>query len=118
MLDIKLFRTEPDLVKAKVAKRGMDAQVVDDVLALDEQRRQLIGEAEQMKAERNKVSGEIAQKKRNKENADDVIAEMRDLGDKIKASDEQLTKVILYLVFLILFMTMCQKVLQMKTMWN
>ena len=92
-LDIKLFRTEPDLVKAKVAKRGMDAQVVDDVLALDEQRRQLIGEAEQMKAERNKVSGEIAQKKRNKENADDVIAEMRDLGDKIKASDEQLTKV-------------------------
>ncbi|MEB6066454.1 serine--tRNA ligase [Staphylococcus arlettae] len=93
MLDIKLFRTEPDLVKAKVAKRGMDAEVVDDVLALDEQRRQLIGEAEQMKAERNKVSGEIAQKKRNKENADDVIAEMRDLGDKIKASDEQLTKV-------------------------
>ena len=93
MLDIKLFRTEPDLVKAKVAKRGMDAQVVDDVLALDEQRRQLIGEAEQMKAERNKVSGEIAQKKRNKENADDVIAEMRDLGDKIKASDEQLNKV-------------------------
>ncbi|NKE85170.1 serine--tRNA ligase [Staphylococcus arlettae] len=93
MLDIKLFRTEPDLVKAKVAKRGMDAQVVDDVLALDEQRRQLIGEAEQMKAERNKVSGEIAQKKRNKENADDVIAEMRDLGDKIKASDEQLIKV-------------------------
>ncbi|MFZ8101083.1 serine--tRNA ligase, partial [Staphylococcus arlettae] len=82
-----------DLVKAKVAKRGMDAQVVDDVLALDEQRRQLIGEAEQMKAERNKVSGEMAQKKRNKKNADDVIAEMRDLGDKIKASDEQLTKV-------------------------
>ena len=84
MLDIKLFRTEPDLVKAKVAKRGMDAQVVDDVLALDEQRRQLIGEAEQMKAERNKVSGEIAQKKRNKENADDVIAEMRDLEIKLK----------------------------------
>ncbi|MCD8841132.1 serine--tRNA ligase [Staphylococcus arlettae] len=93
MLDIKVFRTEPDLVKAKVAKRGMDAQVVDDVLALDEQRRQLIGEAEQMKAERNRVSGEIAQKKRNKENADDVIAEMRELGDKIKASDEQLNKV-------------------------
>lgn len=93
MLDIKVFRTEPDLVKAKVAKRGMDAQVVDDVLALDEQRRQLIGEAEQMKAERNRVSAEIAQKKRNKENADDVIAEMRELGDKIKASDEQLNKV-------------------------
>lgn len=77
MLDIKLFRNEPDLVREKVTKRGMDAQVVDDILALDEKRRQLISQAEEMKAQRNKVSGEIAQKKRNKENADDVIAEMR-----------------------------------------
>ena len=37
-----------------------------------------------MKARRNKVSEEIAQKKRNKEDADDVIAEMRNLGDEIK----------------------------------
>ncbi|MDK9869669.1 serine--tRNA ligase [Staphylococcus equorum] len=93
MLDIKLFRNEPDLVREKVKKRGMDAQVVDDILALDEKRRQLISQAEEMKAQRNKVSGEIAQKKRNKENADDVIAEMRKLGDEIKVLDDDLNQI-------------------------
>ena len=77
MLDIRMFRTEPQLVKDKVAKRGMSESVVDEVLNLDEQRRQLISQSEEMKAERNKVSGEIAQKKRNKENADDAITAMR-----------------------------------------
>lgn len=93
MLDIKLFRNESDLVREKVTKRGMDAQVVDDILALDEKRRQLISQAEEMKAQRNKVSGEIAQKKRNKENADDVIAEMRKLGDEIKVLDDDLNQI-------------------------
>ncbi|MDG0842030.1 serine--tRNA ligase [Staphylococcus equorum] len=92
MLDIKLFRNEPDFLREKVTKRGMDAQVVDDILALDEKRRQLISQAEEMKAQRNKVSGEIAQKKRNKENADDVIAEMRKLGDEIKVLDDDLNQ--------------------------
>lgn len=93
MLDIKLFRNEPDFLREKVTKRGMDVQVVDDILALDEKRRQLISQAEEMKAQRNKVSGEIAQKKRNKENADDVIAEMRKLGDEIKVLDDDLNQI-------------------------
>ncbi|MCM3518827.1 serine--tRNA ligase [Staphylococcus xylosus] len=93
MLDIKLFRNDPDFVKEKVAKRGMEDTVVEEVLELDEQRRQLISKAEEMKAERNKVSGEIAQKKRNKEDADDAIAAMRKLGDEIKALDDTLNQV-------------------------
>ena len=43
------------------------------MLQLDEQRRKLIGQTEEMKANRNKVSEQIAEKKRNQENADDVI---------------------------------------------
>lgn len=62
MLDIKLFRNDPEFLKDKVAKRGMDTKVVDDVLSLDDKRRELIRKAEEMKAERNKVSGEIAEK--------------------------------------------------------
>ncbi|MDW8543497.1 serine--tRNA ligase [Staphylococcus sp. KG4-3] len=93
MLDIKLFRNDPDFVKEKVAKRGMEDTVVDEVLELDEQRRQLISKAEEMKAERNKVSGEIAQKKRNKEDSDDAIAAMRKLGDEIKVLDDTLNQV-------------------------
>ena len=84
MLDIRLFRNEPEKVKSKIELRGDDPKVVDEVLELDEQRRQLISKTEEMKARRNKVSEEIAQKKRNKEDADDVIAEMRNLGDEIK----------------------------------
>ncbi|WP_436860776.1 serine--tRNA ligase [Staphylococcus caeli] len=93
MLDIKLFRNDPEFLKEKIAKRGMDSNVVDEVLELDEQRRQLISKAEEMKAERNKVSGEIAQKKRNKEDADDAIAAMRSLGDEIKVLDDTLNQV-------------------------
>lgn len=93
MLDIKLFRKEPDFLREKVTKRGMDSKIVDEILALDEKRRQLISQAEEMKAQRNKVSGEIAQKKRNKENADDVIAEMRKLGDEIKEIDDTLNQI-------------------------
>ena len=62
MLDIKLFRTEPDKVKSKIELRGDDPKVVDEVLELDEKRRTLISKTEEMKAKRNKVSEEIAQK--------------------------------------------------------
>ncbi|ANZ34331.1 serine--tRNA ligase [Staphylococcus carnosus] len=93
MLDIKLFRNEPDYLKGKVKLRGMDLKVVDEVLELDGKRRELIGKAEEMKAERNRVSNEIAEKKRNKEDADDVIAEMRKLGDDIKEVDTELNEV-------------------------
>ena len=63
------------------------------MLQLDEQRRKLIGQTEEMKANRNKVSEQIAEKKRNQENADDVIKEMRELGDKIKEIDTKLNEI-------------------------
>ena len=93
MLDIRLFREQADTVKSKIELRGDDPKVVDEVLELDNERRQLIGKTEEMKARRNKVSEEIAEKKRNKENADDVIKEMRELGDEIKENDAKLNEV-------------------------
>ncbi|WP_415363687.1 Seryl-tRNA synthetase [Mammaliicoccus lentus] len=92
MLDIKMIRTEPEYVKEKIAKRGDDPSVVDEILELDKERRELIVKTEELKSQRNKVSGEIAQKKRNKENADDVILEMRQVGDQIKEIDQSLNK--------------------------
>ena len=93
MLDIKQFRDETDKVKSKIELRGDDSKVVDEVLELDNQRRDLIGKTEEMKARRNKVSDQIAEKKRNKEDADDVIKEMRELGDEIKENDAKLNEV-------------------------
>ena len=52
MLDVKLFRDNPELVKEALAKREMDSSIVDDVIALDEQRRRLILDVEVKKAER------------------------------------------------------------------
>ena len=52
--------------------------------SLDAKRRELIAKAEELKAERNKVSEQISVMKRNKENADEVIARMRQVGDEIK----------------------------------
>ncbi|MEB7805779.1 serine--tRNA ligase [Mammaliicoccus fleurettii] len=92
MLDIRLIRSEPEFVKDKVAKRGDDPKVIDEILELDKKRRELIAQTEELKSHRNKVSGEIAQKKRNKENADDVILEMRQVGDQIKEIDQTLNQ--------------------------
>lgn len=92
MLDIRLIRSEPEFVKDKVAKRGDDPKVIDEILELDKKRRELIAQTEELKSRRNKVSGEIAQKKRNKENADDVILDMRQVGDQIKEIDQNLNQ--------------------------
>jgi seryl-tRNA synthetase len=72
MLDIKLIRENPDLIRNAIRiKRGDD--VIDEVLTLDKQRRTIIGEVEVLKNKRNVVSEEIAKMKRAKENADDKI---------------------------------------------
>ncbi|GGI42909.1 serine--tRNA ligase [Mammaliicoccus stepanovicii] len=92
MLDIRLIRTEPEFVKDKISKRGDDPVVIDEILELDKKRRTLIAKTEELKSRRNKVSAEIAQKKRNKENADDVILEMRQVGDEIKELDQSLNQ--------------------------
>ncbi len=93
MLDIKRLRDNFEEVKEKLTKRGEDLTDLDKFEELDEKRRALIAKTEVLKAERNKVSGQIAEMKRNKENADEVIARMREVGDEIKKLDEELHEV-------------------------
>lgn len=93
MLDIKLFRTEPGFVKKKLEMRAIDTSIVDEILALDTAARELTARTEELKAKRNKTSEEIAQKKRNKENADDAIKAMREVGEEIKRIDTELNEV-------------------------
>ncbi|WP_179394667.1 serine--tRNA ligase [Lacticaseibacillus absianus] len=93
MLDIKQLRQAPDWAKTKLAARGVKPEEIDEVLALDEDRRAAIVKTEELKAQRNAVSGEIAQKKRNKENADEQIAAMRAVGQEISALDQQLATI-------------------------
>ena len=63
MLDIKLIRENPDIVREALRKRHMETDVVDEVIALDEKRRAIIQDVESKKAERNVASKEIGKMK-------------------------------------------------------
>ena len=92
MLDIKLIRENPDLVKQKLIMRGLKADFADKILVLDAKRREYIGEVEQLKSLRNTVSQEIAKMKKEGTNADEKIAEMKKVSDDIKALDDKLAE--------------------------
>ena len=89
MLDIKQIRQQPDWFKEKLATRGVQPEEIDTVLELDAKRRELLQQTETLKAKRNEASKKIGEAKRAKESADEAIAEMRQVGEDIKALDEQ-----------------------------
>ncbi|KMT22408.1 serine--tRNA ligase [Clostridium cylindrosporum] len=90
MLDIKRIRTNPEEVKEGMLKRNKEAEAksIDTILEIDEKRRAILVEVEELKSKRNTASGEIAKMKRAGESTDHIMAEMKELSDKIKALDE------------------------------
>ncbi len=92
MLDINLFRNNPDIIREALSKRQIDTSVVDEIIALDIKRRSVITEAEQLKAERNSVSKEIG-KIKDKDERQLKINEMREVGDKIADLDNQVREI-------------------------
>ena len=93
MLDNKELRTNFDVIAKKLAARGVKEEELNHYVDLDSKRRDLIVETEKAKSYRNEVSDAIASLKRNKENADEKILEMRELGGKIKTLDQELSSI-------------------------
>lgn len=94
MLDIKLIRTQPDQVKADLQKREKDfSGVIDAILALDEKRRALIAETDEMKAKQNAVSKKIPAMKKAGEDTAAVMAEMKALAEQVKGQDGKLAEI-------------------------
>lgn len=93
MLDVKMIRQNTEEVKAKLATRGVPGTVIDEFTTLDEQRRGLLVKTEELKKYRNDVSGEIAKLKREKADAADKIAEMKEVGEKIKVYDNEIAEI-------------------------
>ena len=99
MLDIKFIREHTEEVRQNLKNRH--AQVdLNALLEADVRRRELLGQVEAMKNRRNDVTKEISVLKRNKENADEKIAAMKELGDeiavldgKVKEAEEQMLAV-------------------------
>jgi seryl-tRNA synthetase len=89
VLDLNLIREQPDLVREALCNRQMDPGPVDEILALDDQRRGRIQEVETLKAERNAVSKEIGQMK-DPAGRQAKIDAMRAVGERINALDEEL----------------------------
>ena len=92
MLDIRLFRDQPDTLREGLLKLGEDPAVVDQVIRLDERRRQLLVEVEGLKADLNVGSKQIGAMK-DKAEREVAIAEMRALGDRIAELDQQVRAV-------------------------
>lgn len=93
MLDMKRIREDYAGVAEKLVARGVDAAILEELIQLDEERRAKIVKAEELKQLRNHVSQEIALLKRNKENADDKIVQMKEVGEQIKQMDADLNAV-------------------------
>jgi seryl-tRNA synthetase len=92
MLDLKFIRENPEVVKNAIRlKREKDT--VDEILKLDERRRELIKKGDALKARRNDVTEEIANLKKQGKDATDLIEEMRKVSDEIKSIDAELKKV-------------------------
>lgn len=87
MLDIQLIRENPEYVQKALAKRGLEVDF-KELLDIDVKRREAMTEVEALKAKRNKASAEVGQLKRNGENADHVLAELKELSDEIKEKDD------------------------------
>lgn len=96
VLDIKIIREQPDLVRERLAARGAgDESRISEVADLDDRRRKALIEVEQLKAERNRVSKEIGalmgQKKL--EEAEARKKQTREIGDRITALDKEVAEV-------------------------
>ena len=92
MLDMKFVRENLPAVQ-EMLKNRCNSLDLSSFTALEESRRTILQDVEEKKARRNAVSKEIGMRKKAGESADDVVAEMRALGDEITALDEDLREV-------------------------
>ena len=93
MLDIKVIRENSTWVKNKLAARGVTAAEIDDLLKLDEQRRALLTQTEDLKAQRNRTSKAIATAKQDHQDVSDQVQAMKKVGQQIVADDQKLKEI-------------------------
>ncbi|GAG02277.1 unnamed protein product, partial [marine sediment metagenome] len=94
MLSIQFIRENPEEIRHGLARRGATDIPLDDILALDAQRRRSLQEVESIRAERNALSKEIGELARHPKAADhrrsDLVARSSLLGDKLDGLEQQL----------------------------
>lgn len=91
MLDIKLIRENPEKINELLRRRNPDLSI-DEVIAIDEERRKIQTKADELRAKRKSESQKIGLMKKNGENTDKIQEEVRVLGDEIKEFEEKQTE--------------------------
>ncbi len=88
MIDIRLLRDDPDSVKAALARRGVEATEVDEVIAADAEHRARLAAAEAKRAEVKELSRQVgaAKKAGDQDRADELSARSRALGEEERAA--------------------------------
>lgn len=93
MLDIKRIRTNPQEVKDALRRRNVDYDAaIDELLAIDEQRREITAKADNMKAQQNAASKKIPMMKKNGEDVSPIMAEMKELSEQVKNCNAKLSQ--------------------------
>ncbi len=94
MLELRFIRENLDLVREKTAHRGIPTDMIDEFASVDQKRLKLLSEVENLKNKRNLASKEIAMLKKgsddDKNQADELIPEMRKASERIKELDKDL----------------------------
>src|SRR5436190_1264961 len=89
MLDLNFVRNNLPLVEQKLRERGLDpGEILKDFHEIDQQRRQAITDAETIKARRNRASEQIAKLKKSGEDGSALIAETKELREKIQEREK------------------------------
>lgn len=90
MLDVKLIRENPDLVKDNTKNRGYDVRIFEDALKIDKKWREMKKEDDDLRAERNKVSKEISDaKKKKNSDAEKLMKQAKKISEKLKDNENK-----------------------------
>jgi seryl-tRNA synthetase len=95
VIDLKRLRQDPAGSRASLMRRGDPsvATTIDSILEQDRRRRDLLVQAEALKAERNAASDEVARRKRARESADDLMEQLKASGEEVKRLDARLREI-------------------------
>jgi seryl-tRNA synthetase len=93
MLDLRQIREDPQPARDGLARRGVDPAMLDEALELDERRRSLLPELEDLRARKNQASKRIGELQRSGEDASEAIAEVKGVSAREKELEEELRTV-------------------------
>jgi len=106
MIDVRLVRENPEIVRRALEQRQMTSELLDEIVEMESKRREALQVVEQKKAERNSISSEIARAKASKderlalslmERAKEISSEVKELDNRTSQIEEELKGKLLYL---------------------